>query len=169
MPKQSSFLSKFRAPFGAVFCNWLHSSVMKNTISKVTGCFIWLLSSQRTHLGIWVDKNVSSAWCFSFQCGVCLWSPNLGENAPSESGGSGSRPLLMPMFPALFSRRSVWRERGLGRQWGLSVGVSRRFSTTMAGSHLVSGSSPASLRFFYSVPSPILLGKRAISKGVRWL
>jgi hypothetical protein len=70
----------------------------------------------------------------------------------------------VPAFPVLFSSQSARRESRLGRRQSLSVGVCRRVSTTIASFHRGSGSSPASLRFFYSVLSLILLGKWAISK-----
>lgn len=166
----SPFFVNLRAFFWVTFHNWFPSSVMKIVISKVTGCFLWLFTSQRTHLGIWVDKNVSSAWCLFFQYGIFPWSPNLGENAPLESRRKRKQTPPGANVPCpVLKAVCLQRESTLGRQRGLSVGARRRFSTTMASSHLASGSSPASLRFFYSVPSHILLGKWAISKGVRWL
>lgn len=77
-------LNKSEASSQPAFKNSLHGSITKNIISEVTGCFIWLLSSRRSHLGIWDDKNVSSARCFAFQCGIFPWSPNLGENDARE-------------------------------------------------------------------------------------
>lgn len=158
-----------RSPFWSHFYNWHHSSITKNTILKVTGSFIWLLPSQRTHLGIWVDKNVSSAWCFSFQYGRFPWSPNLGENTSREQDEVEAALPQGQWFLPCSPNGAVWRERGPGRRWGLSTGTRRRFPATMASSYLASGSSPASLRLLYSVPHLILPGKWAISKGVKWL
>lgn len=109
------FLSESRALFGATCHNWFPSSIMKNVISKVTGCLIWFFTSQRTHLGIWVDKNVSSAWCLSFQYGIFPWSPNLGENVPLESrrkrkqippGANVSCPVLRAVC---LQRKNTWQ------------------------------------------------------------
>lgn len=126
---------------------------MKNALSKATGCFSWLLSSQRTHLGIEVEKNVSSAGAFHFSIWHISLVPKPWRKCPPRAGGKRSRCCLGPVFPALSSRQPACRERGLGRHRGLSVGVRQGFSTTMACSHLVSGSCTASLRLFCAVPA----------------
>lgn len=88
---------------------------MKTVILKVTACFIWLLTSWRTHLGIWADKNVSSALCLSFQYGIFPWFPNLGENSPLESrrkrkqtppGANVSCPVLQAVC---LQRKNTWQ------------------------------------------------------------
>ena len=126
---------------------------MKNAISKATGCFIWLLSSQRTHLGIEVDKNVNSAGAFHFSIWHISLVPKPWGKCPPRSrrkakqmlpGTNVSCPLLQA---ACLERKRTWQ--ALRPFHGCAPG----FSTTVAGSHLASGSSTASLRFFCAISS----------------
>lgn len=89
-------------------------------------------------------------------------TPNLGGNAPQQEESEADKGLG-PVFPALSPPGSLLVEKEALAGTEAFLWCAPGLSTTMADSHLVSGSSTASLRL--SVLFPLtLLGKLAISK-----
>lgn len=97
-------------------------------------------------------KTSALPGAFHFNMARSPGPQTLGKMFPRRAGGSGSRPFLVPMFPALRSnevcseRKKTWQPARPFR------GRAQEIFATMASLHLVSGSAPASLRFFYSLP-----------------
>ena len=81
-----------------------------------------------------------------------------GKRPPGEQEETEADPLLVPAPPVL---QAVSLERPF---WECAHEISHHIGPI---GPCVRCLPPASLRFFYSVPSVILLRKKAISKGVR--